>query len=382
MRSGNNYGAIVLGVGAVGGATTYHLAKHGVSVLGLEQFGVPNGKGSSRGYTRVINPALREKPQYVELTNRALELWGDLQTTYPNDLFRQTGALRGWTGPEYTGVRNSFDEAVELCEEAGVPYEVMNGQEISERFIGYTPERDTKFLYQPDGGLLDPQECIIAHMNQAHEHGAEIRAHEHVDAWKSDGDTVHVQTTKGEYHADNLIVTAGPWIADVLEGTIDIHPTREVMGWFRLEDSTKSTEEALPSFGWDTENGYFYGTPSHRINGIKVGGGYYDEVVTVDPDTADLSVTSEEEEILHRFVESHLSSEVSTTLKLSACMTTSPEDKQYIIDSHPDHGNVHIAGGFSGSGFMTASAVGEVVTNQVLEGQTDIDLDPFGIDRL
>lgn len=86
MKSADKYDVIVLDVGATWSATTYHLAKRGVFVLGLEQFGVPNGRRSSRGYTRFINPVIREKPQYVELTERALDLWADLQTTYPTTI--------------------------------------------------------------------------------------------------------------------------------------------------------------------------------------------------------------------------------------------------------------------------------------------------------
>ena len=382
MGSSNDYDAIVLGVGAAGSAATYHLAKQDVSVIGIDQFGVPNGRGSSRGYTRVINPALREKAQYVDITERALKLWSELQETHPNDLFSQTGALRGWAGPDYSGVRNSFDEAVDLCEETGLAYEIFNHREITQQFPGYEPGSDTKFLYQPDGGLLDPQECIIAHMNQAHANGAEIRAHEHVDAWKPTKDGVRVQTEKGEYEADQLVVTAGPWISEVLEETVDVRPTREVMGWFRPKDPSNFTKSNFPTFGWDTENGYFYGTPAHRINGVKIGGGFFEEVQPVDPGQVDLTVTREEEEVLQQFVDKHFSESVQSTLKLDACMTTTPEDSQFIMDTHPEYDNVHIAGGFSGSGFMTSSAVGELTAERVITGRTDLDLEPFRIERL
>jgi sarcosine oxidase len=37
---GNHFDVIVLGVGSMGSATCYFLAKQGVSVLGLEQFDI------------------------------------------------------------------------------------------------------------------------------------------------------------------------------------------------------------------------------------------------------------------------------------------------------------------------------------------------------
>jgi len=383
MSNGNTYDAIVLGVGAAGSAATYHLAKRGASVLGLEQFGVPNAKGSSRGFTRVINPAVREKPQYVQLIRRSLELWDELQETHPNRLISRTGALRGWTGPDYVGHRDSLDEAVELCESQSLPYELLDGDEVEDRFPGYDLSSESKFLYQPDGGLLDPQECIIAHMNGAHSHGAEIRAHERVESWESTDGGVRVRTDKGEYDADKLLVTAGPWLSEVVDSIEDVVPRRAVMGWFRPKRPEQFTQEAFPAFGWDTNEGYFYGTPAHRIDGVKIGGTVeLDSDDTVDPDAFDRTPTSEDEAMLRRFMERQLPGAAGPALRMAVCMITSAPDKQYVIDTHPDDPNVHVAGGFSGSGFMTSSAVGEITSKRVLGEITEIDLEPFEIPRL
>lgn len=382
MGATSNYDVIVIGVGAAGSAATYHLAKRGASVLGLERFSVPNEMGSSRGYTRIINPALREKPQYVPITLRALELWNELQEAHRNRLINQTGSLRGWTGPDYTGHRNSFEETVELCEDQSLPYEVLDGDEVRERYPGYDPTSDSKYVYQPDGGLLDPQECIIAHMNEAHAHGAEIRAHERVETWESTTGGVRVRTNKGEYEADDLVVTAGSWVADLVDGLGDIKVKRAVMGWFRPEHPEQYMPGTFPSFGWDVDGGYFYGTPAHRIDGMKVGGtSDIDDAPQVDSDEMDRMVTAEEEANLREFLEEHLPGAAGPTLNLKACITTQASDMQYVLDTHPDHPSVHVAGGFSGSGFMTASAVGEIAANLALDGTTDFDLEPFEIDR-
>ncbi|MAP86985.1 hypothetical protein CMK16_06430 [Candidatus Poribacteria bacterium] len=46
------YEVIVVGIGAVGLAVCYHLAKRGVRVLGIEKFDIPNAKGSLHGFSR------------------------------------------------------------------------------------------------------------------------------------------------------------------------------------------------------------------------------------------------------------------------------------------------------------------------------------------
>jgi len=377
------YDVAVLGVGAAGSAATYHLAKRGASVLGLDQFGVPNNRGSSRGFTRVINPAVREKPQYVRIIRRSVELWNELQERHPNQLICRTGALRGWTGPDYEGHRDSLGEAIDLCERQSLPHEVLDADEVEARFPGYDLSGDYKFLYQPDGGVLDVPECTIAHMNAAHDHGAEVRGHERVEGWETVDGGVRVRTTKGEYGAEKLLVTAGPWLSEAVEELADVTPRRAVMGWFRPEEPERFRQDTFPSFGWDTANGYFYGTPAYRIDGVKVGGATdFESETAVDPDEMDREVTRDEERMLREFLAEHLPTAAGPTLKLTACMTTRAPDKQYVFDTYGDDDRVYVAGGFSGSGFMTASGVGELASELVLEGSTVLDLEPFRAARL
>ena len=80
-RSGGSsrvYDAIVVGVGGMGSAACYHLARRGVRTLGLERFDIPHTMGSSHGITRIIRLAYYEHPSYVPLLLRAFELWDEL----------------------------------------------------------------------------------------------------------------------------------------------------------------------------------------------------------------------------------------------------------------------------------------------------------------
>ncbi|HVJ66412.1 MAG TPA: FAD-dependent oxidoreductase, partial [Caulifigura sp.] len=61
---------IVIGLGAMGGATFHHLAKRGVRVIGLEQHTIAHSLGSSHGETRIIRKAYFEHPDYVPLLFR------------------------------------------------------------------------------------------------------------------------------------------------------------------------------------------------------------------------------------------------------------------------------------------------------------------------
>src|SRR3989454_7379295 len=66
---------IVLGLGAMGSAAAYHLARRGVRVAGIEQYTPTHDRGSSHGRSRIIREAYFEHPDYVPLIQRSYELW-------------------------------------------------------------------------------------------------------------------------------------------------------------------------------------------------------------------------------------------------------------------------------------------------------------------
>src|SRR5579864_4552134 len=88
------YDVIVVGVGAMGASACWQLARRGVRVLGLEQFGLINAMGSSHGHTRMIRMAYYEHPDYVPLLRRAYQLWDELEKLSRQKLLYITGGLR------------------------------------------------------------------------------------------------------------------------------------------------------------------------------------------------------------------------------------------------------------------------------------------------
>src|SRR5271165_3568376 len=87
------YDVIVAGLGAMGSAAAYQLAKAGRRVLGLDRFKPPHSLGSSHGLTRIIREAYFEHPSYVPLVQRAYELWADLERKSGRPMLLQTGGL-------------------------------------------------------------------------------------------------------------------------------------------------------------------------------------------------------------------------------------------------------------------------------------------------
>src|SRR5262245_17261839 len=87
------YDTIVCGLGAMGSAALYELARRGARVLGIERFAPGHAHGSSHGATRIIRLAYWEHPSYVPLVRRAYALWHDLETAAGRQLLHVTGVI-------------------------------------------------------------------------------------------------------------------------------------------------------------------------------------------------------------------------------------------------------------------------------------------------
>ena len=173
------YDVIVVGVGAMGSATSYHLARRGKRALGLERFGIPHAMGSSHGHTRIIRMAYYEDPSYVPLIIRAYELWRELQRTAGEKLLYTTGSVDA--GPEDSWV---FKGSWDSCKLHDLPHEVLTGAEVRRRYPGCNLPPETAALVQPDGGFLAPERCIVSYVTAAQALGAEFHAHERVRDWE------------------------------------------------------------------------------------------------------------------------------------------------------------------------------------------------------
>ncbi|USZ66920.1 N-methyl-L-tryptophan oxidase [Halorussus salilacus] len=370
----SEYDAVVLGVGGVGSAAVYHLAKRGVEVLGIERYDVPHARGSSHGDTRIFRLTQHEHPDYVPLAERAGELWCELEAESGAALLTRTGSVHA--GPA-DGAKVA--DAVASCEQHDLPYELLTARELRERFPGYRLPEGHRGVYQPDGGFLACERAIATHVNRAHAHGGTVRARERVLDWEPREDGVRVETDRDTYEADRLVVATGAWAAehlDVLSGALT--PQRRVMAWLHPEDPDLFTPEAFPVFSVDVPEGSFYGFPVYQRPGFKFGRAPEDPE-TVDPD--DLrEPTLADEERLRPLPETYFPDAAGPTMKLASCVLTNSEDGHFYLDTHPEYPHVSFAVGLTGHGFKFASALGEVLADFATEGDTDLPIDPHRID--
>ena len=93
MTQQKSFDIIVLGLGVMGAATASAAARRGLRVLALDQFNVPNTRGSSHGDTRAIRQCYFEHPHYVPLLQHAFHGWRELETRTQRSLFHANGVL-------------------------------------------------------------------------------------------------------------------------------------------------------------------------------------------------------------------------------------------------------------------------------------------------
>src|SRR5688572_19067828 len=143
------YDVVVVGVGGMGSAALYHLARRGKRVLGLERFDLLHEHGSSHGLTRIIRLAYFEHPDYVPLLGRAYELWRELEAEAGEQLLHLTGIVEGGD-PISEGVLRS-------CAEHDLPHEVLDGAQVARRFPAFRLPPQLEVVFQPDGGFVVPE---------------------------------------------------------------------------------------------------------------------------------------------------------------------------------------------------------------------------------
>ena len=372
----NTYDTIVVGVGGMGSAAASHLAGRGHDVLGIERFDIPHAQGSSHGITRIIRVPQFKDPGYVPLVQRSLELWTDLEEAYGRQLFYRTGSI-DFGSPDSDVVHGSKRS----CAIHDLDHTVLTGTELTDRPGGHDVPADFEAVYQPDGGFLHSDQCIVAHVHQAHEHGATIRAREEVTDWTADESGVRVETDRGEYAADTLVVTAGAWTGRLCPALAPyLTPERQVLGWFQPTDPGEFERERFPVFVADVPEGNFYGFPTFEVPGFKFGK-HHHRGETGSPSALDREPTREDEATLRAFADRYAPGGTGPTMRLSTCLYTNTPDRDFILDTHPEHHNVVIGAGFSGHGFKFASVVGEILADLATDGETDHPTEMFELSR-
>jgi sarcosine oxidase len=373
-----NYDVIVVGLGAMGSATLYHLAQRGIRALGIEQYAQGHDLGSSHGDSRIIREQYFEHPLYVPLVQRAYELWRQLESDSGKSLMTINGGLM--IGPADGMV---VAGTLRSAREYGLAHEFLSPDEIHKRFPTFALADDLVAVIDPRAGYLDPEASTAAHLNGARLQGAEIHFDEAVASWSVSADGVHIETNAEHYSADRVLFSAGGWTKRLI-GDLDLPLTveRQVAFWLDPEENVVSYDTRdFPIFAHEFTPGILcYGFP-RLPKGVKASimhGGELSE----SPDEVRRTVDRNDLDALRASLRPVLPSLAEApVLATSICLFTNTPDHDFIIDFHPEYPRVLISSPCSGHGFKFASVIGEVQADLLTSGKSSFDLSPFRIDR-
>lgn len=370
---------IVVGLGAMGSASLYQLAAQGVRVLGIDRFTPPHTQGSSHGETRITRLVTGEGDVFVPIVQRSHELWRTIEAASGETLFAQTGVLfLGDSGSDLSA------RVAGVAQRTKVAHELLTNAELGARFPQFQTQPDTTGLFDPAGGALFPERCVAAQLRLAHQQGATLHTDERVLAIGPNGNGVRVITNRDTYHAGQVVLTAGPWLSQLLNTLLAdvLRVYRQVLYWFTTDQPAAFTPDRFPVFIWGHgERNGFYGFPTFRADGtVKVATSQL--ITTTDPDTVARVVTPPE---ITAMFDQHLAHRLPglqpSAVQTATCLYTATPDGHFLFDRHPSWAQVLLVSACSGHGFKHSAAIGEAVAQQVVTGTTALDVAPFSLGR-
>ncbi len=377
----NRYDVAVVGLGAMGSAAAWQLARRGQRVIGFDRFRPPHLFGSSHGDSRGIREAYYEDPSYVPLVRRAYELWDELANAVGKPIFRQTGALS-------LGAQNAdlVQGVIASAREHDIPIEHLDAADLRRRYPGILVSDDLVGVFEQRAGMLDIDAALNGQLDQAAAHGADLRFNEPVDRWLpldlNDLESpVTLRTNRGEYQAERMLIASGAWNAGLL-GKLDLPLTitRQLMYWFQPRANRAAFElGAIPFWMWErSQSETAYGFPNLG-NGFKLG--LHQPLDQVEPSGYSREITETDERIIREFLAQTFPDAAGTLLRAETCLYTHTPDHHFLIDIHPKRPNIVLASPCSGHGFKFAPAIGEALADLSMYRKTRHDLGLFRLDR-
>jgi sarcosine oxidase len=209
------FDVVVIGVGLMGAATAWSLARRGRSVLLVEQFTLRHRNGSSHGSARIVRRGY-DDALYTGLTGQALELWQELEHQAGASILRMLGGL------DFGAGRNVGAMAEHLAAQ-GVRYELLAAEEAERRWPGMCFEGEV--LFHPQAGTMDAARAIEAFVTEAVRHGAAVSYETECVSVMPAGERIALALASGErVIARSVVVAAGAWVGPLLDGLFALPP--------------------------------------------------------------------------------------------------------------------------------------------------------------
>ncbi len=361
-RKGRGPRVVVVGAGAFGGWTALSLLRSGARVTLVDAWGPGNSRASSGGETRVIRGVYGSDRIYTKMAARAFQLWKENEERWNRKLYRRTGAL--WMlADEGRYVR----DAMPILRDFGFAYEELTVADAARRFpqVSFEGLR-WAFLEKNAGYLLARQSCALVVEGFLAE-GGEYRQAQAAPAAIASGTLSGVTLSDGSsLAADAYVFACGPWLSRVFGKALGtwIQPTRQDVFFFGTPAGDgRFSEDRMPV--WVEVPRFFYGIPGNERRGFKIA----DDArgPQFDPTTGDRTPSPERLRDAREYIAMRFPPLKDAPLVESrVCQYENTPDHHFLVDRHPEAGNIWLIGGGSGHGYKHGPALGELAAANVL----------------
>ncbi len=360
----------VIGAGAFGGWTAWHLARRGARVALVDAWGAGNPRGTSSGETRILRLAYGEKSLYSKWTHRARGIWRACEAEWGVPLFVPCGML--WMFREDNAY---YRESVATLGRLREPWERLPAPELARRFPQIAIDADEFALFEPGSGIVRAQRAMQTVAAQVARLGGEVRI-----GWvEEEGarlaaprrlESVRVACggTRNDLHAGAFVFACGPWLPRMFPRHLGrrIAVTQQDVFYFGAPaGDTRFDAPQMPAWAeYETE---FYGTPGCDVCGLKVADNQGES--GFDPTDGERVVRAETLAAARGYLARRFPAMAGAPLvRTRVCQYERTPDSNVVVDRHPEWENVWLAGGGSGHGFKFGPALGEWLAGLVLDG--------------
>jgi sarcosine oxidase len=325
----------------------------------------------------MIRQCYFEDPAYVPLLLRSYELWRALEKQSGEDLLRITGVLS--IGQETSTIISGTQRA---AAQHNLALEKWSRREFSARHPGLRLLSDEIALLEPEGGVLDPERSVRAHLKRAQSAGADLRFQTTVSKWEPthSGATIHLADGT-VVSARKLILSLGPWFRETLgELGIALRVQRNVQVWFSPGTDAYQAGR-FPPFLVDRAGlpAPLYGFPDFG-HGVKAAFHGFGDLTTADELEREIDIARDVAPVA-RAMDDWMPNAAATLREATACMYSLTPDSHFVIDRHPNYTDVVLCGGFSGHGFKFAAVIGEIAADLALDGGSRHQIDFLSLKR-
>jgi sarcosine oxidase len=360
----------VVGMGALGSAAAYHLARKGIAVVAFEQFELGHVRGASHDTSRIVRTSYG-KPAYVRLAQAAYRDWADFEAVSGEKLVTVTGGLVFCPvdGPYVAG-----DFASSL-ESEGVPYEFLDAGQVRARWPQFAVPENVETVYTPDSGIVHASRSVAALQMQARAHGAVIRDRTPVQRLSPGEAGVVVHTAGGDVRVRKVVLATDAWTNQLLEpldATIPLITMQEQVTYFKPADPAAFDRDRFPVWIWE-DTFCFYGFPTYGEPTIKAARDRSDNLMA--PDERTFVPSPQLLDQLSSFMGSTIPGS-GPALRTVTCQYAITPDRRFAIGPLAQHPDVLVALG-AGHAFKFTPAIGRILAELAADGGTGDDISAF-----